>query len=44
MELEAVIAPDMLGDFNTLYCVAVPQGGASGQFFKTNSILLYKED
>jgi hypothetical protein len=44
MELEAVIAPDMLGDFNTLYCVAVPQGGASAPFFKTNSILLYKEN
>lgn len=44
MELEAVIDPDKLGQFNTFYCVAVPQGGASGPFFKTNSILLYKEN
>ncbi len=44
MELEAVIDPDKLGQFNTFYCVAVPQGGASGSFFKTNSILLYKEN
>ncbi|MCI9159356.1 MAG: hypothetical protein HFF55_10200, partial [Lawsonibacter sp.] len=43
MELEAVIDPDKLGQFHTFYCVAVPQDGASGQFFKTNSILLYKE-
>lgn len=44
MELEAVIDPDKLGQFNTFYCVAVPQDGASGPFFKTNSILLYKEN
>ena len=44
VELEAVIDPDRLGQFNTLYCVAVPQDGASGPFFKTNSILLYKEN
>ena len=44
MELETVIDPDKLGQFNTFYCVAVPQGGASGSFFKTNSILLYKEN
>ncbi len=43
MELEAVIDPDKLGQFHTFYCVAVPQDGASGPFFKTNSILLYKE-
>ena len=44
MELEAVIDPDRLGQFNTFYCVAVPQNGASAPFFKTNSILLYKEN
>ena len=44
MELEAVIDPDKLGQFHTFYCVAVPRGGASGPFFKTNSILLYKEN
>ena len=44
MELEAVIDPDKLGQFNTFYCVAVPQDGASAPFFKTNSILLYKEN
>ena len=44
MELEAVIDPDKLGQFHTFYCVAVPQDGASGPFFKTNSILLYKEN
>ena len=44
MELEAVIDPDKLGQFNTFYCVAVPQNGASAPFFKTNSILLYKEN
>ena len=44
MELEAVIDPDKLGRFNTFYCVAVPRDGASGPFFKTNSILLYKEN
>lgn len=43
MELEAVIDPGKLGQFHTFYCVAVPQDGASGPFFKTNSILLYKE-
>ena len=44
MELEAVIDPDKLGRFNTFYCVAVPRDEASGPFFKTNSILLYKEN
>lgn len=44
MEPEAVIDPDKLGQFNTFYCVAVPQNGASAPFFKTNSILLYKEN
>ena len=44
MEIEAVIDPDKLGLFNTFYCVAVPQNGASAPFFKTNSILLYKEN
>ena len=44
MELEAVIDPDKLGQFNTFYCVAVPQNGGSAPFFKTNSILLYKEN
>ena len=44
MELEAVIDPDKLGQFNTFYCVAVPQDAASAPFFKTNSILLYKEN
>ncbi|WP_322200903.1 hypothetical protein [Acutalibacter intestini] len=43
IELEAVIDPAKLGQFHTFYCVAVPQGRASGPFFKTNSILLYKE-
>lgn len=43
MELEAVIDPDMLGDFNTLYCVAVPRGEGFAPFFKSNSILLYKD-
>ena len=33
MELEAVIDPDKLGQFNTFYCVAVPQNGASAPFF-----------
>ena len=44
MEIEAVIDPDKLGQFNTFYCVAVPQDAASAPFFKTNSILLYKEN
>lgn len=44
MELEAVIDPDKLGQFNTFYCVAVPRDGGSATFFKTNSILLYKEN
>ena len=43
MELEAVIDPDTLGDFNTLYCVAVPRGEGFAPFFKSNSILLYKD-
>ena len=43
MELEAVIDPDMLGDFNTLSCVAVPRGEGFAPFFKSNSILLYKD-
>ena len=44
MELEAVIDPEQLGQFNTFYCVAVPRNGTSAPFFKTNSILLYKEN
>ena len=44
IEIEAVIDPDKLGEFNTFYCVAVPQNEASAPFFKTNSILLYKEN
>ena len=44
MEIEAVIDPDQLGEFNTFYCVAVPRNGTSAPFFKTNSILLYKEN
>ena len=44
MELEAVIDPDKLGQFHTFYCVAVPMDGDSNPFFKTNSILLYKEN
>ena len=43
MELEAVIDPEQLGQFNTFYCLAVPRNGTSAPFFKTNSILLYKE-
>jgi len=44
MEIEAVIDPDKLGEFNTFYCVAVPRNGTSAPFFKSNSILLYKEN
>ena len=44
MEIEAVIDPEQLGQFNTLYCVAVPRNGTSSPFFKSNSILLYKEN
>ena len=44
MEIEAVIAPDRLGQFNTFYCVAVPQDGTATPFFKSNSILLYEEN
>ena len=44
MEIEAVIDPDRLGQFNTFYCVAVPQDGTAAPFFKSNSILLYKEN
>ena len=44
MELEAVIDPEQLGQFNTFYCLAVPRNGTSAPFFKTNSILLYKEN
>ena len=44
MEIEAVIDPDRLGQFNTFYCVAVPQDGTTAPFFKSNSILLYKEN
>ena len=43
IELEAVIDPDKLGDFNTFYCVAVPRGEGFAPFFKSNSILLYKD-
>ncbi|MDE7219321.1 MAG: hypothetical protein K2O45_06850 [Oscillospiraceae bacterium] len=43
-EIEAVIDPDKLGQFSTFYCVAVPRDGTSATFFKSNSILLYKEN
>ena len=43
IEVEAQIDPDKLGQFSTFYCVAVPQDSASAYFFKSNSILLYKE-
>jgi hypothetical protein len=43
MEIEAIIDPEKLGQFNTFYCVAVPLDGVS-PFFKSNSILLYKEN
>ena len=38
------VLADKLGQFHTFYCVAVPHNGVSGPFFKTNSILLYKEN
>lgn len=41
IEIEAMIDPDKLGQFSTLYCVAVPVDGTSGPLFKSNSILLY---
>ena len=44
VELETVIDPDKLEPLNTFYCVAVPQGGTAAPFFKSNSILLYKEN
>lgn len=44
MEIEAMIDPDKLGQFNTFYCVAVPQDEVSAPFFKSNSILLHKEN
>lgn len=44
IEIEAIIDPDKLGQFSTFYCVAVPQDGTSGTLFKSNSILLYKEN
>lgn len=44
MELEALIDPEKLGQFSTFYCVAVPRAGASAPFFKSDSILLYKEN
>ena len=44
VEFEVVINPDKLEQFNTFYCVAVPQGETSTPFFKSNSILLYKEN
>ena len=44
VELEVVIDPDKLEPLNTFYCVAVPQGGTSAPLFKSNSILLYKEN
>lgn len=43
-EIELLVDPDMLGQFSTFYCVAVPQAGTSAPFFKSNSILLYKEN
>ncbi len=44
VEFEVVINPDKLEQLNTFYCVAVPQGETSTPFFKSNSILLYKEN
>ena len=44
MEIEAVIDPEQLGQFNTFYCAAVPQDGTTAPFFKSNSILLYEEN
>ena len=41
--VEAVIGPSLLGKFNTLYCIAVPTENADTPFYKTNSILLFKE-
>ena len=43
MEIKTIIDPDKLEEFNTFYCVAVPHDGTSAPFFKSNSILLYKE-
>ena len=39
MEIEAVIDPDKLGEFNTFYCVAVPRNGTSAPFLR--AILFY---
>lgn len=44
IEIEALIDPDKLERFNTFYCVAVPQDGDSASFFKSDSVLLYKEN
>lgn len=44
MEIEALIDPDMLEQFSTFYCIAVPQNGMYTPFYKSNSILLYKEN
>lgn len=44
MAIEAQIDPKNLGQFNTFYCVAVPQDGTDAPFYKRNSILLYKEN
>ena len=43
VELQVIIDPDKLEQLNTLYCVAVPHNKTSAPFFKSNSILLYKE-
>lgn len=40
VEIEALIDPNMLGQFNTFYCVAVPQNAMSAPFYKSDSILL----
>lgn len=44
VEIEAMIDPNLLGQFSTFYCVAVPQDGMSTPFYKSSSILLYKEN
>lgn len=40
---EGVIDPSLLGDLNTFYCVAIPAENTDTPFYKTNSILLFKE-
>ena len=44
VEIGAVIDPEQLEQYNTLYCVAIPKDGTSAPFFKSNSVLLYKEN